>query len=256
MKMYELKASNSCKKNRSFAYKPTSQVEDHVRKAHIIVKACKDLIFGKSEADVKADFHEEFEQLYYPTQITRDAEEDLAWKEIMRYVSGELSNTHRRVNLKAMPVDIGVEEDVIVEPDFVAIGGPYMDNINNVYYDGTITVVKLHSGKPHGARDAKKDLAKYAMLKYGRQLVSPGKRANVVAADVYLKRADDAGENSAAPKFATNFWEQGGNNVITLAETYVGGTTKKNEMDLNFEHIFNSIFLSSLRLTKQKLHFE
>ena len=237
MKLYELKASNSCKKNRSFAYKPTSQVEDHVRKAHITIKACKDLIFGKSETDVKAEFHEEFEQLYYPTQITRDAEEDLAWKEIVRYVGGELSNTHRRVNLKPMPVDIGVEEDVIVEPDFVCIGGPYMDNINNVAYDGTITVVKLHAGKPRGARDAKKDLAKYAMLKYARQLVGPGKTANVIAADVYLKRADDAGENAAAPKFATNFWEPGGNNVITLAETYVGGTTKPTELDLNFEPV-------------------
>lgn len=237
MKMYELKANNACKKNRGFAYKPTSQVEDHVRKSHITIKACKDLIFGKAEADVKAEFHDEFEQLYYPTQITRDAEEDLAWKEVMRYVSGEMVNTHRRVNLKAMPIDIGVEEDVIVEPDFVAIGGAFYDNINNVSYDGTITVIKLHAGKPHGARDAKKDLAKYAMLKYARQLVSPGKTAQIVASDVYLKRADDAGENSAAPKFATNFWEPGGNNVISLAETYVGGTTKPTELDLNFNPV-------------------
>jgi superfamily I DNA/RNA helicase len=237
MKMYELKATNACKKRRSFAYTPTAQVEDHVRKSKIMIKACKDMIFGKPEADVKAEFHEEFEQLYYPTQITRDAEEDLAWKEIMRYVGGELSFPQKRVPYRAMPVDIGLDEDVIVEPDFVAIGGAYYDNINNISYDGTITVVKLHTGKPHGAREAKKDLAKYAMLKYGRKLVSPGKTACIVASDIYLKRADDAGENSAAPKFATNFWETGGNNVITLAETYVGGTTEPTNIDTMFEPI-------------------
>ena len=235
MKLYELKANNSCKKHRGFAYKSTAQVEDHVRKAHITIRACKQLIFGTSEAQVKEEFHDEFEQLYYPTQITRDAEEDLAWKEVVRYVGGELSMTHRRVQVAPMPVDIGVEEDVIVEPDFVAIGGPYMDNINNIAYDGTITVVKLHAGKPRGAREAKNDLAKYAMLKYARQLVSPGKTACIVASDIYLKRADDAGENSAAPKFATNFWEPGGNNVISLSETYIGGDTKKTELDIHFE---------------------
>lgn len=240
MKMYELKASNSCKKNRGFAYKPTAQVEDHVRKAHVIVKACKDLIFGKTESDVRSEFHDEFEQLYYPTQLTRDAEEFLAWKEIMRYVRGELAMSHKRVNLKAMPVDIGVGEDVIVEPDFVTIGAPYKDEIENISYDGTITVVKLHASKPHGARESKQDLAKYAMIKYARQLVSPGKTVRLIAADVYLKRADDAGENAAAPKFVTNFWEPGGNNVIVLTETYTGGTTKKTELDLNFDPVVSA----------------
>ena len=234
MKMYELKANNSCKKNREFAYKPTAQVEDHVRKSQITTKACRELIFGRPEAIVKAEFHEGFEQLYYPTQITRDAEEDLAWKEVVRYVGGELSAPHRRVNTKAMDVDIGLDETVTVEPDFVAIGGAYHDAINNVDYDGTITVVKLHAGKPHGAREAKKDLAKYAMLKYARQLVSPGKTACLIVSDIYLKRADDAGENAAAPKFALNFWEPGGNNVISLVETYVGGQTTPTELDTIF----------------------
>ena len=237
MKMYELQANNACKKHRSFAYKPTAQVQDHVRKAHITVQACKDLIFGKSEEDVRNEFYEEFEQLYYPTQITRDAEANLAWKEVTRYVSGELSMTHKRVNLSGMNVDIGAEEEVFVEPDFVAIGGPYHDAFTNTDYDGTITVIKLHAGKPHGAREVKKDLAKYAMLKYARKLVSPGKRAALVASDVYLKRADDAGENAAAPKFALNFWEPGGNNVISLMETYIGGDTTPTETDKMFEPV-------------------
>jgi superfamily I DNA/RNA helicase len=240
MKLYELKANHSCKKQRSFAYKPTAQVEDHVRKAHITIKACKDLLFGKAEEDVKEEFHDEFEQLYYPTQITRDAEEDLAWKEITRYVQGEMTlvdaqgKPYRLSNRIGMSIDIGVGEDVYVEPDFVRLGGPFEDNINHVNYDATITVVKLHAGKPRGAREVKKDLAKYAMMKYARQLVSPGKTVLITVSDIYLKRADDAGENAAAPKFALNFWDAGGNNVISLFETYVGGTTKTS-LDVEFE---------------------
>ena len=235
MKMYELGRSNACKKSRGFAYKPSSGVEDHVRKAHLTVKACKDLVFGRAEEDVKEEFHEEFASLYYPTEITRAHEEFQAWKEIMRYVSAELSMTHKRVNLKAMPVDIGVGEDVYVEPDFVCIGGAYHDHINNIDYDGTITVIKLHASKPHGARDAKKDLAKYAMLKYARSLVGPNKTASLIVSDVYLKRADDAGENAAAPKFELNFWAPGGNNVISLCETYTGGTKTPTELDNIFK---------------------
>ena len=237
MKMYQLKANNACKKHRSFAYKSTSQVEDHVRKAHLTVKACKDLIFGKPEKEVRSEFRQGFDELYYPTQITRDAEEDLAWKEIIRYVSSELSMVHKRVNLKPMPVDIGVGEDVIVEPDFVTIGDPYVDHIQNIAYDGTINVIKIHSGKPRGASTARQDLAKYAMLKYARQLVGPGKTAMLMATDVYLKRADDAGENSAKPKFALNFYEAGGNNVISLIETYTGGQTEETELDLAFKPV-------------------
>lgn len=237
MKMYQLTANNSCKKHRSFAYKSTSQVEDHVKKAHLTVKACKDLIFGKSEADVKSEFRQGFDELYYPTQITRDAEEDLAWKEITRYVSAELSMTHKRVNLKPMPVDIGVGEDVIVEPDFVTIGDAYFDHINNIAYDGTINVIRLHSGKPRGTSTARQDLSKYAMIKYARALVSPGKTALLMATDVYLKRADDAGENAAKPNFCTNFYEAGGNNVISLIETYESGKNAPTEIDLAFEPI-------------------
>jgi opacity protein-like surface antigen len=47
------------------------------------------------------------------------------------------------------------------------------------------------------------------MLKYARQLVGPGKTASLIVSDVYLKRADDAGENAAAPKFELNFWGYG-----------------------------------------------
>ena len=237
MKMYELKANNACKKQRGFAYKTTGAIEDHVRKAAITINAAKSLIFGKDEATVKAEFHEEFENLYYPTQITRDSEEWQAWREVMRYVEAELSMTHQRLSLKGMNVDIGLEETVWVEPDFVIRSDGYYDHINNEQIDGSLTIVKLHASKPRGARDAKKDLAKYAMIKYARGLVSPGKKVNLIASDIYLKRADDAGENSANPKFEMNFWEQGGNNVISLIETYVGGTTKKTDLDLEFEPI-------------------
>lgn len=238
--MYELNANNACKKHRKFAYKPSATMEDHVRKAHITTRTCKDLIFGKSEADVRDEFHEEFANLYYPTQLTRDHEEMQAWKEVTRYVSGELSMSRKRVLLKGMPVDIGVEEDVFVEPDFVTIGEPYYDEIRNLMVDGTITVVKLHAGKPHGARDVKKDLAKYAMIQYAKKLVSPGKTVDLIASDVYLKRADDAGEGSRNPKFDTNFWNPGGNNVIQLYETYVGGSTAKTELDVEFEPIIKA----------------
>ena len=237
MKLYELKANNACKKQRAFAYKPTTQVEDHVRKAHITIKACKELIFGRSEEDVYNDFHDEFEDLYYPTQITREAEEKQAWKEVKRYVSGELSNTHQRVQMKGMNVDIGVGEDVYVEPDFVTVSGPYVDEVNKIAYDGVINVIKLHASKPHGAREVKKDLAKYAMLKYARKLVSSGKTAFITASDIYLKRADDAGENAVAPKFVSNFWEVGGNNVIQLSETYKSGAVEETDLDIEFKPV-------------------
>ena len=238
MKMYELKSTNSCKKHRSFAFKPQAQVEDHVRKSHIVVEACKALIFGKPESQVKAEFHDDFEELYYPTQITRDAEEIQAWKEIMRYVGGEMSMTgYKRINLPAAPVDIGLDEEVIVSPDFVAVGGPYYNQITDTSYDATIKVVKLHAGKPHGAKEVRKDLAKYAMLQYARQLVSPGKIVELVVQDIYLKRADDAGENSAAPRFVTNFWESGGNNIISLYETYEGGNPTPTELDIEFQSV-------------------
>ena len=237
MKMYELKSNNACKKHRSFAYKPSASIEDHVRKAHVVTSAAKDLVFGKPEADVRADFHEEFANLYYPTQLTRDHEEMQAWKEVIRYVSGELSMVRQRVLLKGMSVDIGVEEDVYVEPDFVAIGDPYVDHLRDgLELDGTISIIKLHAGKPHGARETKKDLAKYAMLKYARKLVSPGKTVDIIISDVYLKRADDTGDNAKEPKFETNFWAPGGNNVISLYETYVGGT-EKTDLDIEFEPV-------------------
>lgn len=236
MKMYELKANNACKKHRSFAYKPSASLEDHVRKANITTRACKELIFGKPEKEVREDFHEEFSSLYYPTQLTRDHEEMQAWKEVIRYVSGELSMVRRRVKMQGMLVDIGVEEDVYVEPDFVAVGEPYYDGVREMQIDGTISVIKIHAGKPRGGRETKKDLAKYAMIHFGRKLVGPGKTVDIVATDIYLKRADDSGENSKEPKFETNFWEPGGNNIISLYDTYVGGS-EKTDLDVEFEPV-------------------
>jgi superfamily I DNA/RNA helicase len=236
MKLYELKANNACKKHRKFAYKPSSGVADHVRKAHLTTRACKDLIFGRKEEDVRREFNEEFETLYYPTQQTREYEARQAWKEIKRYVDGELSMFRKRVVLQGMPVNIGVEEDVYVEPDFVAIGEPYYDELRELQFDGTITLIKLHTGKPHGARAVKSDLAKYAMIKYGRKLVGPGKTVSIIASDVYLKRADDTGENAKEPKFDENFWAPGGNNVVSLYDTYTGGT-EKTDLDVEFEPV-------------------
>lgn len=234
MKLYNLKSSAACKKLKAFQFKPQAAVSDFVIKSRLMTESCKNQVFGQSREDALAVLKAGFETLTYPTEATREYDYNHSVKLIDRYVSGELAITCRRHNPTPGFVDIGVSEDVFVDPEFVRIGMPYFDNITGTAYDGTIYVTKIHIGKAPSAKKASEDLAKYAMLKYGRTLVSNGKTVLIVAEDIYLVRADDAGENAKAPNFNLDFWANGGNNVTVVSETYVGGT-KWNETDDKFK---------------------
>lgn len=236
MKLYELNAAGACKKKKAFPFKPTAKVADFVIKSRLMTECCRNQIFGQSRDDALAVMRAGFETLSYPTEATRDYEYNHAVKLIDRYVSGELAIIGRRHNPTPAFVDVGADEDVLVEPDFVRIGMPFVDHITNVAYDGTVTVTKIHIGKAPSAAKSKDSLTKYAMLKYGRTLVSAGKRVSITAEDIYLVRADDAGENSKAPFFNLDFWATGGNNVTQVAETYIGGTVS-NDTDDRFKPI-------------------
>ena len=234
MKLYELTAAGACKKRKAFPFKPQSAVADFVIKSHLMTDCCKNRIFGQSRKDALEVLKAGFETLNYPTEATRDYEYNHAVKLIDRYVDGELSIVGRRHNPTPAFVDIGAGDDVFVDPDFVRIGMPYVDEITGTSYDGTITVTKIHIGKAPKSQKSTESLTKYAMLKYGRTLVSAGKTVMIVAEDIYLVRGDDAGENAREPHFERNFWEKGGNNVTVVAETYVGGTTS-NGTDKRFK---------------------
>ena len=229
IKMSKLKVS--CNKKRAFSVETNSEVADFVIHSKICTNACRDLILGRTSADVQSEFHDGFSQLYYPTEETRRVEEELAWKLILRYVNGELLMYGRRVVGRPIAVDIGLSAPILVEPDYIRVSPAPADLVD---YEGIIHVYKLHAGNAPAATVTKTDLTFYAMIKYARELVSPGKRCLIVASHVYLKRKDDryAGEK---PHFENDFFANGGNNVLSVSEVYVGGSTAVTEIDLLFE---------------------
>lgn len=238
MKLYDLTHSGACKKHKAFTFRPQTQVSDFARKSRAITQTCVNIISGRmSEAEALQNLHDEFQTLEYPTQLTRDFEEMQAVKEIRRYVEGEMSILETRHILSAKDVDIGIGELVTVAPDFVRVGGPFDDLENGgKHYDGSIDIVKLHTGKAPSRKGQDENLAKYAMLKYARTLVGPGKTAMLNAYDIYLKRSDDAGQNSEKPNFELNFWAPNGNTVTTLSEAFTYGD-KGNYTDRRFADV-------------------
>lgn len=235
MRLYELSSGASkCKKHRQFKH-GNKELPDFAKISGLVSKSCKALLMGDLEKDVKERIHNAFAEIWYPTEETRRTQEEKAWKEIERYVRGENMMAHKRHFLAPMEIDIGLSELAYVDPDFVCVDNGF-ESPQEGYIDAQITVVKLHTGKARGARDANKSLAKYAMLKYGRTLVSPGKKVMIVAADVFLTRADDASPESEKPHFEMNFWAPNGNNIVSLSEYYVGGT-EKNNTDVMFHDV-------------------
>lgn len=237
MKLYNLTHNAACKKHKAFTYKTVTQVSDFARKSRMTTNACVRLVCGESESEVLKDFHESFQTLDYPTQLTRDFEEAQSVKEIRRYVAGEMQIAERRVVQGPKEIDIGVGETVTVEPDFIRIGDAYDDAVDGTHFDGSITVVKIHTGKAPSKKSQNDSLAKYAMLKYARTLVRPGKRVMLSACDMYMKRSDDAGQNSEKPCFNLDYWANGAGPVTYLSEVYEG---VPNETDARFAPIIDT----------------
>lgn len=228
MNLYSLGKNGGCKRHKEFPFRAQQTVGEHVKKSGAIKKACVSLLKGAPEADVFSEMHADFMELDYPTQRTRDLDEDQCRKEIRRYIKGEMEIICNR-NFKsavAKDVDIGVGELVTVKPDFIRVVKQAGEiEATGEKYDGSITVVNIHTGRNRGSQKSEAEsLAKYAMLKYARTLVRPGSTAMLHACDIYLKRADDASINAAKPNFDENFWADGGNNCTYVSELYTGGT--------------------------------
>lgn len=243
MKMYNLGKSGGCKKNKEFPFRPQKTVADYAKKSNAIRQTCLQLLKGVPEVDAFAELHANFQELDYPTQMTRDLEENQCKKEIRRFVEGELSivtpNLQRLFDgyCKPKDVDIGLDELVTVTPDFIRLERNPGELETGEKYDGSLTVVCIHTGRNRGSqKQDTNSLVKYAMLKYARQLVRPGSTVWLHACDMYLKRSDDASINSAKPNFDLNYWEQSGNNVTYVSELYTGGT-ENTALDARFTPI-------------------
>ena len=223
MKMYKLRSNNGCNRHKAFARKTVTQTQpsDFVRKSRMITDACVSLLRGDKEEDVYKRLHDDFQTLDYPTQTTRDLAEIQAAKEIDRFFQAEMSIVQRRYIKGPREVDIGVGETITVEPDYIRMGPAFDDELGN-HYDASVTVVKLHAGQGPAQKSLDNSLTKYAMLKYGRSLVSPGKTVFLHACDIYLKRKDDSGPNSEKPNFEMDFWKKGGQNYHYTSEVWRG----------------------------------
>ena len=123
MNLYSLGKSGGCKRHKEFPFRAQRTVGEHVKKSGAIKNACVSLLKGLSETVVFGDMHADFMELDYPTQRTRDLDEDQCRREIRRYIKGEMDIICER-NFKsavAKDIDIGVGELVTVKPDFIRI---------------------------------------------------------------------------------------------------------------------------------------
>ena len=76
MNLYSLGKSGGCKRHKEFPFRTQQTVGEHVKKAGAIKKACVALLRGDAEATVFQEMHNDFMELNYPTQRTRDLDED------------------------------------------------------------------------------------------------------------------------------------------------------------------------------------
>ena len=211
MKFYELdKRNKTCLAKRNYPYDFPVGNETYVLRAGIIRSRLRDLLFSRlTMADLEETVKEDFKALDYPSEKQREEHERRAAFLIAR---AYLSETRRRYPTKTLTVDIGDGEPGEVSPDAV-------------FYEGgdSITVTRYEAKKADMSLKASKNsLRLYALLKYGRQLVAPGKTVHLTAEIIYLRREDDKSGEDIAPYAAGSkkLTDKGGKNVFRLTETY------------------------------------